>query len=86
MVQSLAVRRLVPFLFVWASLYFLQDDHPAAEGHNAGSTTNGGSQSINELPNPIRSAPLVLEHVTVITGNGSPAIRDATCPSATAAL
>jgi hypothetical protein len=34
MVQSLTVRCLVPFLFVSASLYFLQDDHPAAKGHN----------------------------------------------------
>ena len=38
---------------------------------------NGAYQAINEPPNPSRSAPLVLEHVTVIAGNGWPAIRDA---------
>lgn len=37
---------------------------------------NAAYQAINEPPNPSRSA--VLEHVTLIVGNGSPAMRDAT--------
>ena len=64
MVQSLTVRRFLPCLLVSASLFFAHDDHPAARAHRQ--------------PDPVRSAPLVIEHVTVITGNGSPAIVDAT--------
>jgi Amidohydrolase family len=77
MTQSVAVRRLVPLLLVFA-FHFPQEDHPAAKANdNAGSTTNAGSQAINERPTPVRSVPLLVEHVTVITGNGSPAMRDA---------
>jgi Amidohydrolase family len=78
MTQFLAVGRLAPLLLVLTFLHFPQEEHLAAKAHDgAGSTTNAGSQAINEQLNPARSAPLVLEHVTVIAGNGSPAIRDA---------
>jgi imidazolonepropionase-like amidohydrolase len=78
MTQFLAVGRLAPLLLVLTFLHFPQEEHLAAKAHDgAGATINGGSQAINEQLNPARSAPLVLERVTVIAGNRSPARRDA---------
>ena len=57
MAQSLAVRRLVPVLLVFA-FHFPQEDHPLAKANdNPCSTTHAGSQSINERPNPVTFRP-----------------------------
>ena len=79
MTCCLAVGRVALGLVVITFFHSFQQDHVAAKAHHtARSTAIAAYQAINEPPQPRRSTPLVLEHITLIVGNGSPAIRDAT--------
>jgi hypothetical protein len=79
MTSCLTVGRVALALLVITLFHSFQEDHVAAKAHySARSTATAAYQALNEPTQPRPFAPLVLEHVTVIVGNGSPAIRDAT--------
>ena len=67
MTCCLAVGRVALGLVVITFLHFPQEEHLAAKAHDgAGSTTECGLAGDQRALKPPRSAPLVLEHMTVI--------------------
>ena len=79
MAHSRGVGRLAPLILVATFLHFLRQDQITVEANDsAASARHTASQAMSAQLNPRPSPSLVLEHVTLIAGDGSPAMRDVT--------